>query len=109
MFNTKLEAQKVIRSTTAQWDSTDKNGQTGSEEITVEYYGVSIAEIRRNKEEFATLKLTGESWFVSDTLARRIYKLNGETVTKEWLEEQDITNLMRLEQAILDADNPEKK
>jgi hypothetical protein len=59
-----------------------------------------------NREENETI-------YLSEILAERLYQipeiLGKEIVTLEFLESQDIRNLTALNEAIADAENPEKK
>lgn len=108
MFSTNTTDNRVVRRVKANWETSDAKGEISSEEITVEYYGLTVAEVRANQAEFERLTKEKKSWFISDTLFKRIFRLNGEPITLEWLENQDVKNLRAVEEAIEGDENPKK-
>jgi len=107
---------KIIRTTKANWETSNEKGEPVIQEITVQYKGQSIAEIKQYMAEVdAKTKNDPDGIFfpIIDTLVRRIHRipelLKDKAPTVEWLEDQDVANLNAIKDAIHANDNPEKK
>lgn len=100
----------TIRKTTATWEEfNSKTNTIDSKTVDVEYYGITVKEIKASEEAYNQRKKDGQKWYVSDTLAKRLHKLDGKEVKLDWLEEQEVKNLLAVEAAINDDENPPEK
>jgi hypothetical protein len=107
---------KIIRTTKANWETSSENGEPITQEITIQYRGQSIAEIKQYMAEVdaKTKERPDEIFFpIVDSLVRRVHRipelLKDKPPTVEWLEDQDVSNLNAIKDAIHANDNPEKK
>lgn len=114
MINT-APKEKPYRKTTADW-IVFENGEERTEKISVEYYPMTVKDLKARQAEF-TEKGKGDpdaTVWVSELILPRLRRLpdlgdaDGKPIeiTLEFLEDQDVRNLRNLQTAIEEAENP---
>lgn len=112
--------EKPYRKTTSDWIVAVENGEEKPEKITVEYYPLTVKELKQRQTDLARQKEENPEaviW-ISDLLLPRLkalpdlYDPTGEKqieLTLDWLEAQDIRNLKNIQEAIERDESPKSK